>query len=238
LVEFALALPLLLFLAMAIADFGRILLVYAELGGGVREALRYAIVQAPTGSMTKAQWSSFCYGDLLDRLKATLVLTPKQALVPQRTYFVYFESFRYDTGQFQPAVECASVDRKFVLKREDRVVIDAQVTVSPVTPMIQALLPQVTIRYRAGRTCSRRTGCISARAGCRAHKKEGIHGARTLRSNAGAGGADADGPDRAGGPGHRWQPGLCPATAGSERRGRRGAGRDAGVVVRPAWGRR
>jgi Flp pilus assembly protein TadG len=44
LVEFALALPLLLFLAMAIADFGRILLVYAELGGGVREALRYAIV--------------------------------------------------------------------------------------------------------------------------------------------------------------------------------------------------
>ena len=152
LVEFALALPLLLFLAMAIADFGRILLIYAELGGGVREALRYAIVQAPTSSMTKAQWSSFCYEALLDRLKATLVLTPKQALVPQRTYFVYFESFRYDTGQFQPAVECASVDKKFVLKREDRVVIDAQVTVSPVTPMIQALMPQVTIRYRAGRT--------------------------------------------------------------------------------------
>ncbi len=36
LVEFALALPLLLFLVMAIADMGRILLIYAELAGGVR----------------------------------------------------------------------------------------------------------------------------------------------------------------------------------------------------------
>lgn len=151
LVEFALALPLLLFLVMAIADFGRIMLIYAELAGGVREALRYAMVNAPSGTMRQDQWHAFCYGTLLDRLKATLVLSPKDALIPERTYFVYLEPFRYDTNQFDPPVLCPP-GRNFVLKREDRIIIEVRVRTSPVTPLIQAILPQVQIQYRAGRT--------------------------------------------------------------------------------------
>ncbi len=152
LVEFALALPLLLFLMMAIADFGRILLIYAELAGGVREALRYAMVNAPAGAMNQDQWNAFCYRVLLDRLRATLVLSPKDALIPGQTYLVYFEPFRYDINQFDSPVLCPPTGKNFVLKREDRVVIEVQVRTAPVTPLIQAILPQVQIRYRAGRT--------------------------------------------------------------------------------------
>lgn len=47
LVEFALALPVVLSLMMAIADLGRILLIYAELAGGVREALRFQLRPEP-----------------------------------------------------------------------------------------------------------------------------------------------------------------------------------------------
>lgn len=152
LVEFALAFPLVLFLAMAIADFGRILLIYAELAGGVREALRYAMVNAPTGAVKQDQWNAFCYGAMLDRLKGTLVLSPKGALIPGQTYFVYFEPFRYDTNQFDPPVLCPPTKKNFVLKREDRVVVEIRVRTAPVTPLIQALLPQVQIQYKAGRT--------------------------------------------------------------------------------------
>ncbi len=152
LVEFALALPLLLFLVMAIADMGRIMLVYAELAGGVREALRYAIVHTPTSAMTQRQWEQYCHEALLNRLRSTLVLTPPNALVPGQTYFVYFEPFRYDTNTFDPPILCPPRGRNFVLKREDRVVIEVRVQVSTVTPLVQALLPQVQIRYQAGRT--------------------------------------------------------------------------------------
>lgn len=155
LVEFALVLPLLLFLVMAIADFGRLLLIYAELAGGVREALRYAIVNAPASSMTTQQWNQYCNVELLNRLKAALVLTPPNALVPGQTYFVSFEPFRYDTNSFDPAVPCpppSDKKKNFVLKREDRVVIEVRVTVSTITPFIQAVLPQAQIQYKAGRT--------------------------------------------------------------------------------------
>ncbi len=152
LVEFALALPLVLFLVMAIADFGRILLIYAELAGGVREALRYAMVNAPSGTLKQDQWNAFCYGAMLDQLKATLVLSPKSALIPQQTYFVYFEPFRYDTNRFDTSVLCPPTGKNFVLKREDRIVVEVRVRTSPVTPLIQAILPQVQIQYRAGRT--------------------------------------------------------------------------------------
>jgi len=152
LVEFALAFLLLIFLVMAIADFGRILLIYAELAGGVREALRYAVANAPSGAMKQDQWNAFCYGAMLDRMKGTLVLSPKNALIPQQTYFVYFEPFRYDTSQFDPPVLCPPTGKNFVLKREDRVVVEVRVQTTPVTPLIQALLPKVQIQYRSGRT--------------------------------------------------------------------------------------
>ncbi len=102
--------------------------------------------------MTQAQWEQYCNEALLNRLRSTLVLTSPNAIIPGQTYFVSFEPFRYDTNTFDSPVPCPPNRRNFVLKREDRVVIEVQVRVSTVTPLVQALLPQVQVRYRAGRT--------------------------------------------------------------------------------------
>lgn len=110
------------------------------------------MVAAPRASLNKQEWEDFCYGALLDRTRATLVLSPRAALQPKQTFFVYFEPFNYGTDTFDPPVLCPPSSNKFALKREDRIVVEVQGMTAPVTPLIRPLMPQVQIRYRAART--------------------------------------------------------------------------------------
>src|SRR3989304_4150715 len=73
LVEFAFVLPILLVVLLGILDFARVFFIYSEVSSGVREAIRFAMVQEP-----------FDAGDctlIRARTSSTMTLTDVNSLI-------------------------------------------------------------------------------------------------------------------------------------------------------------
>jgi len=126
LAEFAIVLPILLLVLLGIFEFARVLFVYTNLFNATREGVRYGVTQ-PRDYLGIRQ-------HVLD--KVTLVPPDDVAL-----------QVWYDKG---PGTAVFTDTTSLVVG--DRVVIDLQYTLEPVTPLFQPMVGPFNIHTRAART--------------------------------------------------------------------------------------
>ena len=128
LIEFALVMPLLLLMIMAIIDFSRMFYIYSASSNATREAIRIGMT-APNDcdAIEQAAKSQF-------------------AFIPQEAYTV---KITYDDGQTVKYNTCQA-DQTF--SAGDRVLVDVRADFSPLTPLISNMFPKFTLHYDAART--------------------------------------------------------------------------------------
>ncbi len=135
-VEFALVLPLLLLLLIAIIDFGRALFVYSEVSNAAREAVRYGAVNAGD-----------C-GEIANRARSMISLAPGNPIGVS----VFIETPN-NSGGFSIKGLCGAV--RFATG--DRVRVDVQTSIAPYTlqmiaPLFGGNYPNLPITYTAARS--------------------------------------------------------------------------------------
>ncbi|MBN1179864.1 MAG: pilus assembly protein [Anaerolineae bacterium] len=128
LLEFALILPLLLLIIMAIIDFGWIFLVYANVFNASREGVRYGVTRPR------------------DYFGIDSSARSRIAIVPSDDVNI---STWYDHG---PDEATAWFTDTNTVQIGDRVVVDVQYTVMPITPLMQPILGDLNLHARAART--------------------------------------------------------------------------------------
>jgi Flp pilus assembly protein TadG len=128
LLEFALILPLLLLIIMAIIDFGWILLVYANVFNASREGVRYGVTRPRDYDGINANARS------------------RIAMVPADDVSI---STWYDRG---PEVASDWFTDTNEVNIGDRVVVDVQYAVIPITPLMQPILGELNLHANAART--------------------------------------------------------------------------------------
>jgi Flp pilus assembly protein TadG len=128
LIEFALVMPLLLLMVMAIIDFSRVFYIYSASSNATREAIRIGMT-APNDcdAIENAARSQF-------------------AFIPRDAYTV---KITYDDGQTVKYNSCQA-DQSFAAG--DRVLVDVRADFSPLTPFISNMFPKFTLHYDAART--------------------------------------------------------------------------------------
>jgi PKD repeat protein len=127
LVEFALVLPIILFLSLGIIDFARIIFIFNEVSNAARDAVRHGAV-----------YPSDCAG--IENRATNLILVPAADVVATVTY---------DDGQTQQAV-CPSYPDPIPSGYRIKVMVEADI--APLTPIINNFITSVPIRYSASRT--------------------------------------------------------------------------------------
>ena len=80
-VEFALVLPVLIFLLLAIMEGGRIFAAYLELQNAARDGARYAAIHCPEDS----EWSTWVSGDLTPWIHSRLSMLSSSNLIIECT---------------------------------------------------------------------------------------------------------------------------------------------------------
>jgi Flp pilus assembly pilin Flp len=136
LVEFALVLPLLLLLLVAIIDFGRALYVYSEVSNAAREAVRYAAVNAGDCN------------EIANRARSMFSLAPSDAIAVS----IHIETPN-TSGGFSTKGLCGTVR----IATGDRVKVDVQTSVAPFTlqmiaPLFGGNFTNLPITYTAARS--------------------------------------------------------------------------------------
>ena len=128
LIEFALVMPLLLLMVMAIIDFSRIFYIYSASSNATREAIRIGMT-APNdcAAIEKAAKSQF-------------------AFIPQEAYTV---KITYDNGTMVKYDSCQTGQ---TFSPGDRVLVDVRADFSPLTPIVSGMFPKFSVRYDAART--------------------------------------------------------------------------------------
>jgi hypothetical protein len=126
LLEFALVLPILLLVLMAIIDFGWILAVYSNIFNASREGTRYGVTRPRD-----------CQGiELSARQKITLVPVADVSI-----------QIWYDRGPgTEVFTDTASVEIG------DRILVDTQYTVMPITPILQPIIGEMDLHTISART--------------------------------------------------------------------------------------
>ncbi len=148
-VEFALVLPILLLLVIAIIDFGRALFIYSQVSNSAREAVRYGAA----ADATDASKHLNCAG-IADRARSMFSLAPSALNVS-----VYVEQPITGTATFNK-LPCATT----AVNNGDRVRVEIRATVSLLTlqmmgPLIGGAIPtDWPISYDASRTIVPTTG--------------------------------------------------------------------------------
>jgi hypothetical protein len=127
--EFALVLPLLLLVLMAIIDFGWILLVYSNIFNATREGVRYGVTRPRD-----------YYG--IDSSARSRI-----AVVPPDDVEIYVW---YDHGPNTPSTDIFTDTNQ--VQVGDRVVVDAQYSVTPITPILQPLIGDLHLQAQGART--------------------------------------------------------------------------------------
>ena len=133
LVEFALVIPLLIFMFIAFIDLGRAIFFYAELSNAVREGTRYAIVHSTCADGAESAIINVVshYSASLNPADMTVVITP--SLTP-------------DHSKTPPS--CPVID-------DMKVTVSGRYIYRPITPGLQALLgPSNVISLEAHSTAS------------------------------------------------------------------------------------
>jgi Flp pilus assembly protein TadG len=137
LVEFALVLPVLLFIFMGIFDFGRVMFLYSQLSNGAREAARYGAV---TGLNPMAPQYLDCNG-------IRNAVTSRFGLPQTVTVTI-----QYDNGQSIIFTNCDSSRSPDAIVSGNRIRVTVSSQVRFVTPMISAIMPARTLSFTAART--------------------------------------------------------------------------------------
>ncbi|MBN1886664.1 MAG: PKD domain-containing protein [Thermoflexales bacterium] len=127
LVEFALVLPIILFLSLGIIDFARIIFIFNEVSNAAREAVRHGAV-----------YPSDCAG--IENKATNLILVPRADVIAVVTF---------DDGATQQAV-CPGYPDPVMSGYRVKVTVEAAIT--PLTPVINNFITSVPIRYTASRT--------------------------------------------------------------------------------------
>jgi hypothetical protein len=127
--EFALVLPLLLLVLMAIIDFGWILLVYSNIFNATREGVRYGVTRPR------------------DYYGIDSSARDKIAVVPADDVEIYVW---YDHGPNTPSSDIFTDTNQ--VQVGDRVVVDAQYSVTPITPILEPIIGQLQLRSQGART--------------------------------------------------------------------------------------
>ncbi len=136
LVEFALVLPLLLLLLIAIIDFGRALFVYSEVSNAAREAVRYGAVNAADCN------------EIANRAHSLFSLAPSDSI----NISIFIEAPN-TSGGFTTKGVCGTVK----IARGDRIKVDVGTSISPFTlqmiaPLFGGNFTALPITYSAARS--------------------------------------------------------------------------------------
>lgn len=145
LVEFALVIPVLVFLIMGIIDFGRFIAMYNEASNATREALRYGLVN-PTD----------CAG---------VVAVAKQSmlLIDSKTVAVTVQLDDGMAGDDHVVVTCPIADPSSVIIQPGwRMRVGLKTTVSPLTPIVNNLVSSIPLAYVGARTIYNEAGVYQA----------------------------------------------------------------------------
>jgi hypothetical protein len=138
LIEFALILPVLLFIIMGIIDFGRILFIYGMASNSLRTALRNAELLGYGGGGP-------LYIDC-DELEADIRQVLFVGIDPDsNAYFGYIDTDAY-TGA---VVEC---DSSPTVDNGDLLQISLETPVRLITPLVSGIAPVVTLQFAGQRT--------------------------------------------------------------------------------------
>ncbi len=141
-VEFALILPLLLFIIFAIIDFGRVMVIYAGISNGAREAVRYGAVPG-----TRAD-SSYNYMDCEVMRQAAREAVPLMTLTDDQIWV------GFDQGSGAPAspsYNCGEVTAAQIVQG-DRIVAWVHADIELITPLVSNIWPSVPLDFTAART--------------------------------------------------------------------------------------
>lgn len=138
LVEFALILPIVLFLIFGIIDFGRLFIAFTSASGNLREASRYAATVGEAGTTRRY-------------LDCTGMQT-----TAQNVFFVDSQTItvrHYDAAtQTQIGTDNCSGVTDDALENGDYLQIDSSNTVNLITPFLSGLFPPITLNFTAQRT--------------------------------------------------------------------------------------
>lgn len=139
LAEFALALPILLFIFMGIIDFGRILISYAQASAAVRNALRYGVILGFTGS---GQTPNYLNCDAMINLASNLLFTQVNSVTVE-----YITAADMADGSADSPIPCsAGMDPNTLdaqIENGDILHVHVEGTIDLITPFFIQSLPLV-----------------------------------------------------------------------------------------------
>jgi len=147
LVEFALILPIVLFLIFGIIDFGRVMIAYATASGSLREAARLA---ATVGRIGPPKYLD------CDSMIAT---TEQVFFIDAQT--VEVEHFRADGSASW--INCAGLADNLIANG-DYLQIRSTNTVNLLTPLLNSIWPSITLDFTAQRTIVKNVELVASAA--------------------------------------------------------------------------
>lgn len=142
LVEFALVLPVMLFMLLGIIDFARVMVIYSGISNGAREAVRYGAVPGRHGDGSRNYQDCAQMRALIDEA-VPLMSVPDDDI-----------KIGFDHGSGAPTnyyAMCGEVNPNDV-QQGDRIYADVNARVALVTPIINNIWPELTVRFVAART--------------------------------------------------------------------------------------
>lgn len=143
--EFALMLPIILLLLMAVMDFGRMLFLYSQVSNAAREAARFGSV---VGTDPANPQYIDCSG-IRDAGEGTVAL-PLVNFDPATDIII-----EYDDGQSVFAFTCDDSPSEDDLSRGDRVRVTINAEFLFLTPMISAFTSGFDVSFTSARTILR-----------------------------------------------------------------------------------
>ncbi|MBN1886647.1 MAG: pilus assembly protein [Thermoflexales bacterium] len=145
LVEFALVVPVLVFLIMGIIDFGRIIAIYNEASNATREGLRYGLVNPKD-----------CAG-------VEGVVKQSLLLIDSRTVAVTIQLDDGMAGDDHVVATCPIANpANLTIQPGWRLRVGLKTDVSPLTPIVNNLIASIPLSYAGARTVYNEAGVYQA----------------------------------------------------------------------------
>ena len=141
LLEFALVLPVLVFIFMGMFDIGRLIFVYAQLLNSAREGARYGSV---SGVNEAAPQYLDCQG-----IRTAAIANQGIALRWEQI------DIQYDNGTVLYSFDCDDTPGLNALRRGDRVRVTVTTEMSVLTPVLSTMFPPRNVSFTAARTILR-----------------------------------------------------------------------------------
>lgn len=138
-VEFAIAIPIVMILVLAIFDFGRLIFVYTSISAASREAARYGAGVGSTISGT------LLYNDC-DQIKAAAIRIGRFAGVKASDIHIF-----HDTGPDTTKVEyCTNPTDTVNFQQDDRISVKVDVRYDPIIPIVN--IPSFILHSQSAHT--------------------------------------------------------------------------------------